>query len=107
MAALVWMSCPILTNNSQYKKIAPKLNGRACKYIFAWENFSLLFKLSHPVKLWCMIKYNPNDKSSPKFWAKNKDNYSDKENDRPTKNEVMGLRSNVRLINKLNTSIIK
>jgi len=41
--------------------------------------------------------------SSKKFWAKNKDNYSDKENARPTKNEVMGLRSNVRLINKLNT----
>ena len=41
--------------------------------------------------------------SSKKFWAKNKDNYSDKENARPTKNKVMGLRSNVRLINKLNT----
>jgi len=41
--------------------------------------------------------------SSKKFWAENRDKYSGKENPKPTKNEVRGLRSNVRLINKLNT----
>ena len=44
-----------------------------------------------------------NGEKSKAFWSKNKDNYSDKESPKPTKNELRGLRSNVRLINKLNT----
>jgi len=47
-------------------------------------------------------RFKNGDKSKA-FWAKNKDNYSDKESPKPTKNELRGLRSNVRLINKLNT----
>jgi len=38
-----------------------------------------------------------------KFWAENRDKYSCKENPKSTKNEIRGLRSGVRLINKLNT----
>jgi len=37
------------------------------------------------------------------FWAKNRDNYSDKENPKASKNNILGLRDGVRLINKLNT----
>jgi hypothetical protein len=47
-------------------------------------------------------RFKNGDKSKA-FWAKNKDNYSDKESPKPTKNELRGLRSGVRLINKLNT----
>ena len=47
-------------------------------------------------------RFKNGDKSKA-FWAKNKDNYSDKESPKPTKNELKGLRSGVRLINKLNT----
>lgn len=38
-----------------------------------------------------------------KFWARNKGNYSSKENPKATNNEIRGLRSGVRLLNKLNT----
>ena len=41
--------------------------------------------------------------SSKKFWSENRDKYSGKENPKSTKNEIRGLRSGVRLINKLNT----
>jgi len=37
------------------------------------------------------------------FWAKNRDNYSDKESPKGSKNNILGLRDGVRLINKLNT----
>ena len=37
------------------------------------------------------------------FWAKNRDNYSDKENPKASKNNILGLRDGVRLINKLTT----
>jgi len=38
-----------------------------------------------------------------KFWAKNKGNYSSRENPKATKNDIRGLRRGVRLLNKLNT----
>jgi len=38
-----------------------------------------------------------------KFWTKNRDKYSAKENPKATKNEIRGLRRGVRLLNKLNT----
>ena len=41
--------------------------------------------------------------ATKKFWAKNKGNYSSKENPKPTKNEIIGLRRGIRLLNKLNT----
>jgi hypothetical protein len=37
------------------------------------------------------------------FWAKNRNNYSDKESPKASKNSILGLRDGVRLINKLNT----
>tara|TARA_S200002703_G_scaffold56120_1_gene48734 strand:+ start:464 stop:964 length:501 start_codon:yes stop_codon:yes gene_type:complete len=37
------------------------------------------------------------------FWANNRNNYSDKENPKASKNDVLGLREGVRLINKLNS----
>ena len=37
-----------------------------------------------------------------KFWTKNRDKYSAKENPKATKNEIRGLRRGVRLLNKLN-----
>ena len=41
------------------------------------------------------------------FWAKNRDNYSDKENPKASKNNILGLRDGVRLINKLNTGYVE
>ncbi len=38
------------------------------------------------------------------FWANNRSNYSDKENPKASKNDVLGLRYKVNLINKLNTT---
>jgi len=41
--------------------------------------------------------------TSKAFWAKNRNNYSDKESPKASKNSILGLRDGVRLINKLNT----
>jgi len=41
--------------------------------------------------------------TSKAFWAKNRNNYSNKESSKASKNSILGLRDGVRLINKLNT----
>jgi len=47
-------------------------------------------------------RFSQSDKAKV-FWANNRSNYSDKENPKASKNNILGLREGVRLINKLNS----